>query len=352
MQSRYQAVFIAGLLIVSQGALIYTITPPKEVATFSWFTQSANFDADFGAAEWLVRNAGPADLILSDGSFAARNVLALRPLSLSGSWFYEYRNPSDFQRLDAVWQNPWDIEYAFGELQSHGARFVLSTSEEGFLRMGTHHEYLPKVYTPSEYASIFQGYPFLSPSYGSGSTRVFRVMPSSLQVSTNLSYPIASASAFWNRTPDPLARTSDYPILDTGTPSIFTQQGSRGTWRIEHNFSATIQMNGSGYLKLLIDVRTPSAKLVPLEVLLVDERGLAAGVDLHLGNGQWTSYLPAGRFAGLNLSRIHQLAIAAGSPDVSVSPEDVISINLVAVSRLDFTLIQSYNLASMSSTDA
>src|SRR2546426_1804392 len=137
MQSRYQAVFIAGLLIVGQGALIYTITPPKEVATFAWFTHSANFDADFGAAEWLIRNAGPADLILSDGSFAARNVLALRPLSLSGSWFYEYRNPADFHRLDAVWQNPWDIEYAFGELRNHSARFVLSTSEEGYLRMGT-----------------------------------------------------------------------------------------------------------------------------------------------------------------------------------------------------------------------
>jgi hypothetical protein len=113
-----------------------------------------------------------------------------------------------------------------------------------------------------------------------------------------------------------------------------------------------MQMNGSEYLKLLIEVRTPSAKLVPLKALLVDERGLAAGVELHLGNGRWTSYIPSGRFAGLNLSRIHQLAIAAGSPNVSVSPEDVISINLVAVSRLDFTLIQSYNLASMSSTHA
>jgi hypothetical protein len=111
-------------------------------------------------------------------------------------------------------------------------------------------------------------------------------------------------------------------------------------------------MNGSEYLKLVIDVRTPSSKLVPLEVLLVDDRGLTAGVALHVGNGTWTSYIPSGRFAGLNLSGIHQIAIGAGSPDVSVSPEDVISISLVAVSRLDFTLMQSYNLASMPSTHA
>lgn len=146
---------------------------------YGWFSASPTFVNDTNGIEWLAAHARPDELVLSDGSFISRYALSVGLVKLSDMIPWEY-NRSLYVPLNLIWEYPYNETYVMQTLKTYNVRFILSTSEWGMFDLLGSGSYVIKPYPPSLYASVFDGYSFLTVGFAAGATRVYVVNQTAL----------------------------------------------------------------------------------------------------------------------------------------------------------------------------
>jgi len=151
--------------------------------SWAWFTREAYFPDGFAALQWIDKNVPPDAIILNDLSHTGRYASSLSIKNLVWQGWTQFEDAD--QDLRKIWKNPKDVELSKQMLRKYNIRYILSTSEPGFLSdswssMG--YGYFEKPYLPEEYARIFDSYSFLKVVFKSGATRVYEVVQEALDV--------------------------------------------------------------------------------------------------------------------------------------------------------------------------
>lgn len=143
------------------------------------FSHSPTFSDDFEALQWIDRNVSSNELILNDFSYSS---IYLISLSIKNStycrWSIVYYNERA-KELWTVWEEPHDSQKVFNVIKKYNVSYILSTSEWGNLSeigLGGDNRYHAKPYSPSEYARLFDTYPFFKKIFTKGDTRVYKVI--------------------------------------------------------------------------------------------------------------------------------------------------------------------------------
>lgn len=140
---------------------------------YGWYSATPYFESDVDGIAWLAAHAQPHDLILSDGSFISRYALSVGLVNLSNMIPLEF-NQTMFDALNYIWAHPTDKNNVTQILLEYDVRYILSTSDWGTYVLSVH-QYLPRPFTPQTYATVFDGYSFLTIGFASGDTRVYVV---------------------------------------------------------------------------------------------------------------------------------------------------------------------------------
>lgn len=173
-------IIVANIMILVIFLNIFTPYISGEVNNkLAAFSRLPSFSDDFEALQWIDRNVSSDELILSDLSFSS---IYLISLSIKNStycrWSIVYRNERA-KELWTVWEEPHDSQEVFKVIKKYNVSYILSTSEWGNLSevgLGGDNKYHKKPFSPSEYARLFDTYPFLKKIFTKGNTRVYKVI--------------------------------------------------------------------------------------------------------------------------------------------------------------------------------
>lgn len=152
----------------------------------AWHQRWPCFKPDFEVMVWISENIPSEDTILNDLSFTS---LFLNSLSIKDVVFtYDFhllpvRQSGLNTTLRAieckqVWFNPTNVTLIKHLIQKYKIRYIWVAAEEGYFdywTLGGDNQYKLKSYSPSSYAHIFNRYPFLSPVFEWGTSKVYKV---------------------------------------------------------------------------------------------------------------------------------------------------------------------------------
>lgn len=338
---RRPEVAILIVLITAQVTSIGMLSPPVTLERLSWFGRTPNFLNDFGAIDWIANNAGPEDLTLTDGSFISRYALSLRPLLLTHHLLSGEQDRDRFEPLDRVWRHPMDVEYVAQTLEAYNVRFILSTSEWGVQRAAEDNAYIPKLYTPSTYARIFEEYPFLKVEYAAGDTRVFRVGDPSFKMVSHVEFMIASASGFWDQIGSWGEGEIGVPVTDTLSTDTIIPSGKNASWRLGHTFQYPVDLAPFNYAKLEIIVPRASQVALGLSLFFYDANGNYTWADMLIARSiSQTVFIRIreleNSFGIVDFGRIESIEVVGGLTGPLPSQGDVISIDGIGFYDMQF----------------
>ena len=138
-----------------------------------------SFPYDYPAVLWINYYVHQEDLILIDRSIASNWILSF---SLKNLTFHLHMDSDQTKRLyelEIVWNKPYENGTIYQILKKYNVRYIFVTSEPGYflpeLHGGAFLYYTAKPFTPSEYISIFDTYPFLKIVFRLGYTTVYKV---------------------------------------------------------------------------------------------------------------------------------------------------------------------------------
>ncbi|MFB0562650.1 MAG: hypothetical protein ACETWM_15700 [Candidatus Lokiarchaeia archaeon] len=148
---------------------------------WSWYVQWESFPYDYAAILWINYNIPPEDLILIDRSHASSWIISfsVKNITFTGPWIMDSNNWKRLLELEAIWNNPYENDTVYQLLEKYNVSYIFITSEYGYFLPkelpGGFLSYAVKPFTPSEYISIFDTYPFLKIAFRFGFTTVYKV---------------------------------------------------------------------------------------------------------------------------------------------------------------------------------
>jgi hypothetical protein len=164
------------LLFNYNGLMVYSVASHVSLSLASSYGtfSDTTFKSNFGALEWICQNVGPRELILNDWSFSGLYLLSLSIENVTMN--PESANSSRTMELQEIWLHPDNMSFVESLLLKYNVSYILVTSELDYINTtGSTWVYEPKPYLPSQYMTIFTGYPFLEIVYISGFSAVFEV---------------------------------------------------------------------------------------------------------------------------------------------------------------------------------
>ncbi|MEM3605026.1 MAG: LamG domain-containing protein [Candidatus Bathyarchaeia archaeon] len=156
----------------------------EQANRYSWFTRHG-FADDYDVLLWVHKNVKINEVILDDFSFTS---YYLHSFSVKNTTSLLW-TLSDYKReraIDALsfLKNPTNVSLFLNLIDKYSIRYVLVTSERGYYiwrDIGGENRYVSKPYTPAQYKSIFNKYPFLKLVFEKGNAGVYKVLPYTLE---------------------------------------------------------------------------------------------------------------------------------------------------------------------------
>jgi hypothetical protein len=259
----------------------------KQLEAWGWFSHQAGFTNDFAALEWINKNIKETDLILNDASHISNYLWGLSIKNLTGHPWMQFVYAQRFNDLLNVWKNPRDMEYILEVLKKYNVQYIFSTSEWGYQLYGERHGYYPKPYSPQDYARIFDNYPFLKPVFKAGSTRVYKVISTDIELKPLKVYDLESlsANAFWNKSDAwNIGGAIGTPLLSNVEQRIDIPNGNFSSWGIYHYFQGFEEWpREARYISILVYAKFDTG----LSLLVWDINENMARYDFVLTGGNW-----------------------------------------------------------------
>jgi hypothetical protein len=308
----------------------------RQLEAWSWFSHQPWFANDFAALEWINKNVKGTDLIFNDASHASNYLWGLSIKNLTGHPWTQLVYSKRFNDLQRVWQNPRDLEYIIEVLKKYNVRYIFSTSEWGYQLYGSHFGYYPKPYSPEEYAEIFDHYPFLETVFKAGSTRVYKVISSGVELKQLQVYNLESlpASTFWNDSDAwNIGGNVGSPLLSNVEQRIDIPSGNFNCWGIYHYFQNFEEWpREARYISILAYAKFESG----LSLLVWDGNGNNARYDFVLSGGNWDRIFldilnPSEHHGTVDTTKIKGFALVTGFIGPGPRPGNSIYIKYVKV---------------------
>jgi len=178
--SVFMVIFIAFVILTPQftASIIqeFSLLKAQEAA---WYTHSSSFQADFIALLWVYYNIPPDDLILNDQSWTGYWILSLSVKNITYTRFMDSNQIKRGEELEIIWNKPYERDTVNQLLKEYNVSYIFVTSEWSYYRDpklgGGIHGYIAKPFSPEEYTTIFDTYPFLKIVFRLGSTTIYKV---------------------------------------------------------------------------------------------------------------------------------------------------------------------------------
>jgi hypothetical protein len=164
------------LFFNASGSVLYSLSSHASLQLangYAWYTNTATFQDDFKALEWIQGNVKSGELILNDFSWSGLYLLSLSIKNVSMNYLYGGYERS--QELENIWLHPGNATLVYSLLKKYNVSYILVTSARQFYDYLGDSTYRSKPYLPSVYVVAFYSYDFLEPVFRSGSSAVFKV---------------------------------------------------------------------------------------------------------------------------------------------------------------------------------
>jgi hypothetical protein len=164
------------LFFNASGTLLYSLSSHASLQLANgsaWYTNTAMFQDDSKALEWMQANATSGELILNDFSWSGLYLLSFSIKNVSMN--YLLRGLGRAEELENIWLHPGNATLVHSLLKKYNVSYVLVTSALEFYDYLGDSRYKSKPYLPSVYVVLFYTYDFLEPVFRSGSSAVFKV---------------------------------------------------------------------------------------------------------------------------------------------------------------------------------
>jgi hypothetical protein len=148
---------------------------------WGWYTRFETLPYDYAALIWIHYNIPPEDLILIDRSMVSTWIISysIKNVTFSGPWIMDSDQKERLLDLEAIWNKPYDNNTVYQLLEKYNVSYVFVTSEYGYYLptedVGGFLHYVAKPFTPSDYVSIFDTYPFLKIAFRASFTTIYKV---------------------------------------------------------------------------------------------------------------------------------------------------------------------------------